>query len=178
MPFQSRRSGRPSHLSLVSDAPDAGHRDLRNDLMPMLSDLETIDQTTVERVATHLQATGVDVSAAVVAMRQAAEEVDRSGRWSEIVDSVGTAFAELGLRRAQELTPTFLASANRDLIGTGPFTVEHYDALTGPWRTHVGRIHPEDESLKPGEPAVFGCGPREFGEAEIVELGAMLRPHT
>ena len=163
---------------MVSDTPEASHHDLRNDLGPMLTDLEKIDQTTVERVAMYLQITGVAASEAVVAMRQAAERAGRAEQWSEIVDSVGTAFAELGLRRAQDLTPAFLASAHCDLIGTGPFTVEHYDALTVPWRTHVGRIHPEDESLKPGEPAVFGCGPREFDPAELAELNAMLRPHT
>jgi hypothetical protein len=172
---QSRRA----HLSVVSDAADTSHHDLRRDQLPMLSDLEKVDQATVEGVAMDLQVNGIGVSAAVVAMRQAAEEAGRAGQWSEIVDSVGTAFAELGLRRAQELTPAFLASAHRDLIGTGTFTPEHYDAMTASWRTHIGRIHPEDESLKPGEPAVFGCGPRELSTDETTSWQDMLRgPHT
>ena len=132
MPSQSRRSGRPSHLSLVSDAPDAGHRDLRNDLMPMLSDLETIDQTTVERVAMHLQATGVAASAAVVAMRQAAEEVDRSGRWSEIVDSVGTAFAERGWDSAVLVTDPWHAMRAERMAEDAGISAESSPTRQGP----------------------------------------------
>jgi hypothetical protein len=33
----------------------------------------------------------------------------------------------------------------RDLIGEHWFTQAHYDTLTGPWRTVVGPVHPDDE---------------------------------
>ncbi|HMO11851.1 MAG TPA: hypothetical protein PKB06_10205 [Actinotalea sp.] len=32
----------------------------------------------------------------------------------------------------------------RDLIGRDGFTQEHYDLLTGPWRSVVGPVHPDD----------------------------------
>src|SRR5690606_23198759 len=36
----------------------------------------------------------------------------------------------------------------RDLIGSSGFTQTHYDALTGPWRRVVGRVHPDDAEFK------------------------------
>jgi hypothetical protein len=35
----------------------------------------------------------------------------------------------------------------RDLIGQYGFTQQHYDTLTGPWRTTIGPIHPDDKEL-------------------------------
>ena len=32
----------------------------------------------------------------------------------------------------------------RDLIGQHGFTQEHYDLLTAPWATVIGRVHPDD----------------------------------
>ena len=32
----------------------------------------------------------------------------------------------------------------RDLIGSSGFTQAHYDTLTGPWRTVIGKVHPDD----------------------------------
>jgi hypothetical protein len=32
----------------------------------------------------------------------------------------------------------------RDLIGTHGFTQDHYNLLTGPWATTIGRVHPDD----------------------------------
>ena len=37
--------------------------------------------------------------------------------------------------------------AVRDLIGRHGFTQEHYDLLTGPWRTVIGPIHPDDAEV-------------------------------
>jgi hypothetical protein len=39
----------------------------------------------------------------------------------------------------------------RDLIGQHGFTQEHYDALTGPWRKTIGRIHPDDLDIYEAE---------------------------
>ena len=36
----------------------------------------------------------------------------------------------------------------RDLIGQHGFTQEHYDLLTGPWRTVIGPVHPDDAPLE------------------------------
>lgn len=35
----------------------------------------------------------------------------------------------------------------RDLIGQHGFTQEHYDLLTGAWRTAIGPIHPDDAEV-------------------------------
>ena len=35
----------------------------------------------------------------------------------------------------------------RDLIGQYGFTQDHYDLLTGAWRTAIGAIHPDDKDL-------------------------------
>ena len=39
------------------------------------------------------------------------------------------------------------ALAVRDLIGPHGFTQEHYDLLTGPWRTAIGPVHPDDAEV-------------------------------
>lgn len=33
----------------------------------------------------------------------------------------------------------------RDLIGQHGFTQEHYDILTGPWASVIGKVHPDDK---------------------------------
>jgi hypothetical protein len=35
----------------------------------------------------------------------------------------------------------------RDLIGQHGFTQQHYDLLTGPWRTVIGPLHPDDKPM-------------------------------
>ncbi len=40
------------------------------------------------------------------------------------------------------------ALAMRDLIGQYGFTQEHYELLTGPWRTVIGPVHPDDAPLE------------------------------
>lgn len=39
----------------------------------------------------------------------------------------------------------------RDLIGQHGLTQDHYDTLTRPWRTVIGRIHPDDADLMGGD---------------------------
>jgi hypothetical protein len=39
------------------------------------------------------------------------------------------------------------ALAARDLIGQHGFTQAHYDLLTGPWRTVIGPVHPDDAEV-------------------------------
>ena len=40
------------------------------------------------------------------------------------------------------------ALAVRDLIGQHGFTQAHYDTLTGPWATVIGKVHPDDTDRK------------------------------
>lgn len=37
------------------------------------------------------------------------------------------------------------ALSTRDLIGTGNYTQDHYDTLTGPWVSVFGKLHPDDQ---------------------------------
>jgi len=41
-----------------------------------------------------------------------------------------------------------LALSVRDLIGQSGFTQEHYDLLTGPWRSVIGSVHPDDAPME------------------------------
>jgi hypothetical protein len=40
------------------------------------------------------------------------------------------------------------ALAARDLIGQHGFTQDHYDLLTGPWRSVIGPVHPDDAPME------------------------------
>lgn len=40
-----------------------------------------------------------------------------------------------------------MALVVRDLIGSSGFTQAHYDSLTGPWRTVIGKVHPDDAEM-------------------------------
>jgi hypothetical protein len=40
-----------------------------------------------------------------------------------------------------------LALVVRDMIGEHGFTQAHYDTLTGPWRTVIGPVHPDDAEV-------------------------------
>jgi hypothetical protein len=125
----------------------------------MLRELEDDDdQETVEKVITGLEPGGVTGSAAWVELREAVVAAGRTEEWNEIVTGVRQGFEARGLDGAEAITPAFLGSGFRQLQGVGEFTAEHYDALTTSWRTHVRWTHPEDESLKPGEQGVYGCG--------------------
>ena len=42
------------------------------------------------------------------------------------------------------------ALAVRDLIGQHGFTQDHYDLLTGPWRSVIGPVHPDDQEARRG----------------------------
>jgi hypothetical protein len=51
---------------------------------------------------------------------------------------------------AGALAPQYAAGALavRDLIGEHGFTQAHYDTLTGPWRTVIGPVHPDDAEVE------------------------------
>lgn len=108
----------------------------------------------MDRIAEELQVTGVAVSAAVMAMRQAAGTAGRAEQWGKVVDMVRASCADLGLQRVDDLTPVFLAAAHRDLVGNDPFTAERCESTPASWRTQVGQFHPEDERLHPDGPSV------------------------
>lgn len=177
MAFQPRRHDRPSHLSVVRDADDRPQ--IHTTLSSMLERASSLGQEEVDLIAAGVGPAGSDGSAAMEALVRAVAGAGRIPEWDEVYRRVCDTLERTGLERTYAITPAFLAASFHDLIGTEEFTVEHYDAMTSSWRSHVGRIHPEDESLKEGEPPVFGCGPREFSGEGLPSWQDLLRgPHT
>lgn len=41
-----------------------------------------------------------------------------------------------------------IALVVRDLIDSSGFSQAHYDTLTGPWRTAIGPVHPDDDPVE------------------------------
>ena len=81
--------------------------------------------------------------AALTAARGAARDAARNAAWTAVWDAAG--------KSAVDVTHALLV---RDLI-----TREHYDALTRPWRSAIGPIHPDDEDSRRQNPG-GGLGPR------------------
>ncbi|MGQ1798096.1 hypothetical protein ACT4S5_13305 [Kocuria oceani] len=162
MAFRPRRYDRPSHLSVVRDP---GHSPVVHTVVDsMLEQLPSLDHPMVDRVAEGIGPAGSDGSEAMDALIRTVAGAGRMHEWDEIYREVCDELERTGQQRTYAISPAFLAAAFRELVGTDGFTALHYDTMTASWRTHVGRIHPEDESLKDGEPPVFGCGPRELPE--------------
>ena len=89
------------------------------------------------RVAAWAAALVAAWGAAGVAARSAAGDAAWDAAW----DAAGGAGASrTAMDAAAEAAE---ALAVRHLIGP-TFTQEHYDTLTGPWRTVVGPVHPDD----------------------------------
>ncbi len=87
------------------------------------------------------------------AARAAAGDAARDAAWDAAWD-VARAAAGDAARAARAATRAALAAraaagalAVRDLIGQHGFTQEHYDTLTGPWRTVIGPVHPDDAEV-------------------------------
>jgi hypothetical protein len=66
----------------------------------------------------------------------AARAAARDATWGAAWDAAGAATRALVVR---------------DLIGQRGLTQEHYDVLTGPWATVIGRVHPDDRDRLGGE---------------------------
>lgn len=75
-------------------------------------------------------------AAARIAARNAARNAARVAGWY----TAGNAAADAAL-----------ALVVRDLIGSSGFSQTHYDSLTGPWRTVIGKVHPDDAGLPEGK---------------------------
>lgn len=175
MAFQPRRYDRPSHYSAARSAFPV----INSMLSAMYDQLGELDQATVDRVAAGIGPGGSDGSEAMEALIRAVSAAGRLHEWDELYPEVCTTLEATGLERTYAISPALLAGAFRDLLGEHGFEGIHYDAMTASWRTHVGRIHPEDESLKPGELPVFGCSPRQEPEGGYGTVEDFLRgPHT
>ncbi len=75
-------------------------------------------------------------AAAGAAARAAARAAAGDAAW----DATGAAAGAAARAAARALVV-------RDLIGKHGFTQAHYDTLTGPWRTVIGPVHPDDAEV-------------------------------
>jgi hypothetical protein len=69
------------------------------------------------------------------AARAAARDAARAAAWNAARDAACDAARTLAVR---------------DLIGQHGFTQDHYDLLTGLWRSVIGPVHPDDKEARRG----------------------------
>jgi hypothetical protein len=106
---------------------------------------DEVQQLVAARVAARVAAWDAAWSAARDAARDAAGyaagyaawHATRSAAWSAAMDAA---------RYAARYAAWALAIC--DLIGQHGFTQEHYDLLTGPWRSVIGPVHPDDAPME------------------------------
>ena len=79
-------------------------------------------------------------AAARVTARSAALAASRTPAWAAAVAAARDVAWDAAWAAAAALVV-------RDLIGQHGFTQDHYDALTGPWRTVIGPVHPDDAEV-------------------------------
>jgi hypothetical protein len=72
------------------------------------------------------------------AARDAAWDATRDAAWYGAGDAAGNAAGDAARDTAGALVV-------RDLIGQHGFTQEHYNTLTRPWATVIGKVHPDDK---------------------------------
>ena len=71
----------------------------------------------------------------------AARNAARNAAWNAAWVAAGAAAENAAWNAAWALSV-------RDLIGQHGFSQEHYDLLTGPWRSVIGPVHPDDEARR------------------------------
>lgn len=91
---------------------------------------------------------GAAWAAAWAAARDATRAAARDAAWAAARD------AAWGATRGAAWAAAWCAAWDaarvlvvRDLIGSHGFTQAHYDTLTGPWRSVIGPVHPDDKEL-------------------------------
>lgn len=89
------------------------------------------------RVAARVAARDAAWAAARAAARDAALDAARGAGWAAAWNAARGA----GWNAARDAARVL---AVRDLIGKHGFKQEHYDLLTGPWRSVIGPVHPDD----------------------------------
>jgi plasmid maintenance system antidote protein VapI len=90
-----------------------------------------------------------DEAKRLAAARDAARDAAWAAAWAAAWDAAwAAAAARAAARDAAWATGAAAgALAARDLIGQHGFTQAHYDLLTGPWRTAIGPVHPDDAEV-------------------------------
>jgi hypothetical protein len=82
--------------------------------------------------------------AATWAATRAAAGAAGAAAWAAAWDAAGAAAGAAAWDAAWDAAGALVV---RDLIGQHGFTQEHYDLLTGPWRTAIGPVHPDDAEV-------------------------------
>jgi len=98
----------------------------------------------VRVAAARATAVAAAVDAAWAAARAAARDAARAAARDAARDAAGAAARDDAWAAARAAV---WALAARDLIGQHGFTQAHYDTLTGPWRTVIGPVHPDDAEV-------------------------------
>ena len=131
-----------------NDAKDTSWADIRD----RLAHIEVTDEDLADTF-------GPQWMPVVALVRRAAimtnEEADRSAAasdaWDAARDAARDAWDARGAAWAAARDAAWaaaLALSVRDLIGKHGFKQEHYDLLTGPWRSVIGPVHPDDEARR------------------------------
>jgi hypothetical protein len=79
--------------------------------------------------------------------RDAAWDAARAAAWNAARDAARAAAWNAARDAACDAARTL---AVRDLIGQHGFTQDHYDLLTGLWRSVIGPVHPDDKEARRG----------------------------
>ncbi|QPR39564.1 hypothetical protein [Brevibacterium casei] len=102
----------------------------------------------IERSGALTQADGESLRAAWGAARRAAWGAAWDAAWGAARRAARRAARDAARRAAWDAARDGAwAIVVRDLIGQHGLTQDHYDTLTRPWRTVIGRIHPDDADL-------------------------------
>lgn len=84
----------------------------------------------------------------------AARDAARDAAWDAVWAAAGAAAWDAARDAARDADQAAAGDAardaawalsTRDLIGTGNYTQDHYDTLTGPWVSVFGKLHPDDQ---------------------------------
>lgn len=102
---------------------------------------DEIDRLCAARDTAVIAARDAAVFTARTSTREAAWNTARISAWS----SAWNAARSLAWSAAWDAVSALCV---RDLIGQRGFTQEHYDVLTTPWRTVIGKLHEDDEATK------------------------------
>lgn len=102
----------------------------------------------VRRAATLTADEALSLASSLEAPRGAARKAIQRAAWEAVFQSTWLAAGETAFDAAGYVAwEAAGALSMRHLIGEHGFTQEHYDILTGPWATVIGKVHPDDKAL-------------------------------
>lgn len=84
-----------------------------------------------------------DVDRLIAELWRTVSKYNGSRNWEDVMGEVRDTCAHHGLDGARSLEMVFVAAANRDLVGTGTYTRNHYDVVNYPSGILVDPVHPD-----------------------------------